>query len=692
VVAIGHPRGFRFTATTGIVSAVHTTQTLPEDIREFLDAPDDQIWIQTNATIAGGSSGGPLLNLAGQVVGVNTWITTDVDFGFAAHVSHLQKLLQQADEELTPIAKVTSASKSPLAGALGETDKRVAALLTDFQRNQEEFLVTLMQARTVSDRQRLILQSPARATAAQLLQLARENPQTTAAYQSLVFALSLSGEIVPPTAARPLMKETTGLLLRDHLQEESLATVAMALLQVELPEGRSFLEQLGQKSPHRVVQGQACLALAISLSRIERLDARQQDQVVALLERVVGEFRDLPLGETTLGLIAEPLLFQQKFLAVGREAPDIVGRDANGQEFKLSDYRGRVVMLDFFADWCPYCSRMYPYERTLVQRHQNRPFALLGINGDTQQRLQLALTQKNVTWRTWWDGRSGPIATRWNVASYPTIYILDHKGIIQYRIDGEPSPRDLDAVIGRLVAIADAEKKGVSPSDINVPQVVPGTGLLAATEWIKTNNSFGPDSFIARDLPQKINGNIAKGFQNVSVIFGPGLVESGKANWLNIWDDQMFVFELTATQARTLKLKDKDVQVTTSRRSSLQAPALSFKLEQPTINDSTRIQGTSNLTGEVTCTGLGTDSDRNVVRVSYRKGESTTSSFHYLEQPPTGSKLTLSFSVAAINPPNQPAHRGPLVVFIDVCSIVQGNGTTSVTSMSNAVAVLVNVK
>src|SRR5690606_27043253 len=74
VIAIGHPQGFKFTTTTGIVSGVYRTGELPEDARWFLDAPESNVWIQTNAVISNGSSGGPLLNQRGEVIGINTWI------------------------------------------------------------------------------------------------------------------------------------------------------------------------------------------------------------------------------------------------------------------------------------------------------------------------------------------------------------------------------------------------------------------------------------------------------------------------------------------------------------------------------------------------------------------------------------------------------------------------------------------
>ena len=74
VIAVGHPQGFRFTTTTGIISAVHSTAELPGKYREAIETPQDNVWVQTNAAINGGNSGGPLLNFEGEVIAINTWV------------------------------------------------------------------------------------------------------------------------------------------------------------------------------------------------------------------------------------------------------------------------------------------------------------------------------------------------------------------------------------------------------------------------------------------------------------------------------------------------------------------------------------------------------------------------------------------------------------------------------------------
>jgi hypothetical protein len=93
---------------------------------------------------------------------------------------------------------------------------------------------------------------------------------------------------------------------------------------------------------------------------------------------------------------------------------------------------------------------MYPHERSLVKRLEGKPFALLGINSDSKERLRKAMTKEKITWRSWWDGgdTEGPIAKAWNVKGWPTIYVLDHKGVIRYR---DVREKELDAAVDSLL-------------------------------------------------------------------------------------------------------------------------------------------------------------------------------------------------------------------------------------------------
>ncbi len=96
---------------------------------------------------------------------------------------------------------------------------------------------------------------------------------------------------------------------------------------------------------------------------------------------------------------------------------------------------------------------MYPHERSLVKRLKDQPFALIGVNSDADlDTLRKVRVEKELTWRSFWnglDGTSGPISTKWGVTGWPTIYVLDDKGVIRFKdVRGEK----MDEAVNQLLA------------------------------------------------------------------------------------------------------------------------------------------------------------------------------------------------------------------------------------------------
>ena len=125
-------------------------------------------------------------------------------------------------------------------------------------------------------------------------------------------------------------------------------------------------------------------------------------------------------------------------LTVGKEAPDIIGTNLDGNPMKLGDYRGRVVVLKFGGAWCAICRAEYPYERFLLELYSSWPFVILGVDSsETPEAARQGRQAHGLTYPAWWDGRSGaddrgPIAIDWNVQGWPTTYVLDANGIIRF--------------------------------------------------------------------------------------------------------------------------------------------------------------------------------------------------------------------------------------------------------------------
>jgi hypothetical protein len=98
---------------------------------------------------------------------------------------------------------------------------------------------------------------------------------------------------------------------------------------------------------------------------------------------------------------------------------------------------------------------MYPHERSLVKRLEDKPFALLGVNSDTDKdALKKVMEKQHITWRSFWngpEGTGGPISTKWNVQGWPTTYVVDAKGMIRFKnVRGEAMDKAVDQLLKEM--------------------------------------------------------------------------------------------------------------------------------------------------------------------------------------------------------------------------------------------------
>jgi hypothetical protein len=102
---------------------------------------------------------------------------------------------------------------------------------------------------------------------------------------------------------------------------------------------------------------------------------------------------------------------------------------------------------------------MLPAEKALVERLANEPFALIGINSDDDgfEEVAARLKKEGITWRQAMEGStSGPIPARWNVQSWPTIYLVDAKGVIRHK-----GLHDMGAIEDAIESLLAEAKAGV---------------------------------------------------------------------------------------------------------------------------------------------------------------------------------------------------------------------------------------
>jgi thiol-disulfide isomerase/thioredoxin len=121
-------------------------------------------------------------------------------------------------------------------------------------------------------------------------------------------------------------------------------------------------------------------------------------------------------------------------LSEGKPIPEVITQDLNGKEVKLSKLKGKVVVVDIWATWCPPCRAMIPHEREMVERLKDKPFDLVSISIDAKKEtLADFLTKEPMPWTHWWAGNNSPWVEDWDVRFIPTTYVVDAKGVIRYK-------------------------------------------------------------------------------------------------------------------------------------------------------------------------------------------------------------------------------------------------------------------
>jgi hypothetical protein len=267
--------------------------------------------------------------------------------------------------------------------------RRYRALEREYQAAQQSYFVALRAATTGAEKRQIDARRPkVEDYARRFLELAKTDPADAGAYEALAWIMTRS-----PQGREA--EEALGLIAEHHVKDKRLGAVLANLKASRTPASEALLRAALKDSPHRDVQAQACYGLAgLVMARIpaaggtkgsrnsraknaksaeeESTDAPAEpnrEEAVALFERLAQDYGDVKAaGRKTYGDLARTGLARLRpksdrtggtsesgasrvGLEVGMVAPEITGRDTNGQTMRLGAYRGRVVVLDFWGHW-----------------------------------------------------------------------------------------------------------------------------------------------------------------------------------------------------------------------------------------------------------------------------------------------------------------------------------------------------
>jgi hypothetical protein len=267
-------------------------------------------------------------------------------------------------------AQGSAAEAKPAAGSRAD---RLAAIQKEYDDARKAFSKAYQAAKTPEEREKLQYPDP-KTWASKVWDLVHENPTDETGFAGLSW-------IVQRNPSKQDLDDAIAALLESHVKNPKIGELCPTLGgMVQLDP--KLLGRIAAENPNHDAKGQAYYALAsytiesASLSRQIRTasedDAKQMKDYLGeprfqalktsdpdelekgagkILDIVADQFADVKGGRSTLGEAAKGDLHEIRDLVVGKPAPNIEGEDLSGASFKLSEYRGKVVLLDFWGNW-----------------------------------------------------------------------------------------------------------------------------------------------------------------------------------------------------------------------------------------------------------------------------------------------------------------------------------------------------
>jgi peroxiredoxin len=182
------------------------------------------------------------------------------------------------------------------------------------------------------------------------------------------------------------------------------------------------------------------------------------EQGIAIIRQVKDQFPESEAAEEADSTIKMVLAQEegkkiQRSLAIGSKFPDFQVKDTSGEPLSIARFKGKVVLLDFWATWCGPCVVELPHVLKTYEKHHDAGFEIIGISLDSDKEKFGQFTQsRKMTWPQFFDGRGwkNELAVKYGVNSIPATYLLDGEGMILAKdLRGEQLEKEVSKALGK---------------------------------------------------------------------------------------------------------------------------------------------------------------------------------------------------------------------------------------------------
>jgi thiol-disulfide isomerase/thioredoxin len=162
------------------------------------------------------------------------------------------------------------------------------------------------------------------------------------------------------------------------------------------------------------------------------------EKALEIFQQFKQEFPTLQINGNTDQLISalQDMVEKRKIqasLVIGAKFPAFDEKDLEGKPLVLTNYLGKVVLLDFWATWCVPCLMELPQVQKTYEKHHSKDFEIIGVSLDgDREKLETFLKQKKMSWPQYNDGKmwDNKLAAKYAIQAVPATFLLDREGTI----------------------------------------------------------------------------------------------------------------------------------------------------------------------------------------------------------------------------------------------------------------------
>ena len=293
------------------------------------------------------------------------------------------------------------------------------------------------------------------------LEIARADPTDDLGFLALHFAFYEHRSLDDPEHQQ-IQDEVYGFLEEHYIDDLRLDRLLLSLIRFGGERGVDLVDMVVADSDHRKLRARGAFWSAmerlmevddLNSSPAERAEVRAE--VTRMAQLVADEYSDVEVfrGEPG-GEAIKPVLYALEKLAIGAMLPEATALRIGGDEESLSQYRGSVLLLDFWATWCAPCIASLPEVTQLQQLLADRDFQVITISIDENVELvdQFMDDRMDLPFVNWFVGVQSKLYDDWSIQGVPTYIAVDRDGLVLGR------SHDVESLYDAILEAAGADE------------------------------------------------------------------------------------------------------------------------------------------------------------------------------------------------------------------------------------------